>query len=217
LRHMVTEDVRVVHMEHVKPYFSDSLDAYSAALVDQSQYVVDSLLAWQCDPERRSTMSFLVRFLDGDEIWLPYSKDLAESGPFTFYCRANAPLMPLLHTEKAWWVIAAARNKETISVVNPGTHCWVDLRAWGAIWFRDLDLPAAEKIIYVVFCKYLKWDNEKKTHILMSCPLFRQLFVWKNTDIEQYGLVTLLGEGMQAVDEDFVGRYPQVMRDILQV
>jgi hypothetical protein len=73
---------------------------------------------------------------------------------------------------------------------------------------------SSRKIRYVVFCKYLKWDNEKKTRILISCPLFRQSFVWKNTDIEQYGRMTLLGEGMQAVDEDFVGRYPQVMRDM---
>jgi hypothetical protein len=42
--HLVTGDVKVIHMENMKPYFSDSLDeAYKAALVDYSQHVIDRL------------------------------------------------------------------------------------------------------------------------------------------------------------------------------
>jgi hypothetical protein len=42
--HLVAGDVKVIHMENLKPYFSDSLDeAYKAALVDYSQHVIDRL------------------------------------------------------------------------------------------------------------------------------------------------------------------------------
>jgi hypothetical protein len=46
---------------------------------------------------------------------------------FTSYCQANAPLTPLLHTEKTWRAIAAARNKETISGhgVQNGSGVWI--------------------------------------------------------------------------------------------
>jgi hypothetical protein len=83
IKHLVTEDVRVVHMEKIKPFFASSYEeAYKAALIDHGQYVVDRLLSWAGDPERRSNMSYLVRFMDGDEIWLPHSRDLTESAPF---------------------------------------------------------------------------------------------------------------------------------------
>jgi hypothetical protein len=60
IKHLATEDSKEVHMEHLKPFFSDSYDeAYKAALVDFDQFVVDEVLQWAGDPETRTGMTFL--------------------------------------------------------------------------------------------------------------------------------------------------------------
>ena len=88
----------MVSMEHLKLFSnSDSYEeAYKAGLVDYSQHVVDRVVTWAGDPESRSKMSFLVRFLDGEEIWLAFGRDLCESDPFRRFCESNAPLLPLV-------------------------------------------------------------------------------------------------------------------------
>jgi hypothetical protein len=125
VRHLVTGDVKRVHMEHLKPYFSDSFDdAYKAALVDHSQFVMDTIVSWSGDPETRSKMSFLVRFVDGDELWLPYGKDLCESQTFIVFCERNAPLLPLLYSEREWRSFAARMDREQIEGWNLASGVW---------------------------------------------------------------------------------------------
>ena len=94
MTHVVTGDTKVVHMEHLKPFFAASPeDGYRAALVDYDQYLIDRIVAWKGDPESRSTMFFKVLFADGDEVWLPFGKDLCESIQFQEYCMSNSALL----------------------------------------------------------------------------------------------------------------------------
>jgi hypothetical protein len=69
----------------------------------------------------------------------------------------------------------------------------------------------AERKIYVVKCKFLKWENKSKSRVLVSCPLFGQRFVWKNSDIMRYGMVTQLSDSMVLVDKVFCLSFPQVL------
>jgi hypothetical protein len=160
LQHIVTHDMKTVHMEHLKPFFSDSFeDAYNAALVDSQQYVIDRILAWRGDPERRSGMSFLVKFLDGDEVWLPYRKDLWEASQFVAFCEKHAPLMPLLRTEGEWKKLCAQENRKMIETVAVGKVCYVDIRAWGHGWYASIGLPESDFVSYVVKCVYEGWGE----------------------------------------------------------
>jgi hypothetical protein len=81
-KHMVTGKVKVVHMENLKPFFGSTSEAYRAAMCDDDQYLIENIIGYTGDPERRSSMSFLVLFEDGDQIYVPYNQDLANSGPF---------------------------------------------------------------------------------------------------------------------------------------
>jgi hypothetical protein len=213
LRHLVVHDVKVVHMEYLKPFFLDSYEeAYKAALVDYSQEVIDRVVTWAGDPEIRSNMSFLVRFLDGEELWLPWGKDLCESEPFRRFCEGNAPLLPLLVSEREWRLSCSRLDKSAIEGIRLGTECFVDLRAWGWSWFHSLGLPDMEEKVYVVSCKFLKWESRTRTRVLVSCPLFDQEFVWKNSDVMRYGLVSTLTDSMVLVDTEFCIVFPQVLK-----
>jgi hypothetical protein len=67
-------------------------------------------------------MTFLVRFADGSEVWLPFSRDLSESAQFEDFVRAHRPLMPLFDTVEAWKRI----RRETFREVEVGETCYVD-------------------------------------------------------------------------------------------
>jgi hypothetical protein len=47
--------------------------------------------------------------------------------------------------------------------------------------------------------------------VFVSCPLFGQRFVWKNSDIMRYGMVTQLSDSMVLVDKVFCLSFPQVL------
>jgi hypothetical protein len=102
-------------------------------------------------------------------------------------------------------------DKSPVEGVMLGGECLVDLRAWGWAWFNQLGLPDAERKIYVVKCEFLKWENKSKSRVLVSCPLFGQRFVWKNSDIMRYGMVTQLSDSMLLVDKVFCLSFPQVL------
>jgi hypothetical protein len=60
----VSGDLKVVHMENVKPFFSDSYeDAFKSALVDYSQHVIDRVVTWAGDPETRSKLFWFVSWM----------------------------------------------------------------------------------------------------------------------------------------------------------
>jgi hypothetical protein len=212
IKHLVTEDVRVVHMEKIKPFFAGSYEeAYKAALIDHGQYVVDRLLSWAGDPDKRSNMSYLVRFMDGDELWLPHSRDLTESAPFQEFCRSHPALTPLLSNADEWKRRCAVMNKAAIDSVRPGMICFVDLRCWGWDWFVGLRLERIHELTYVVGCSYKSWENRSKTRILLACSLFGESYVWKMSDIMCHGMTLEVSEGMVLVDEHFCEDHPQVL------
>ncbi len=213
MSHVVTGDTKVVHMEHLKPFFAACPeDGYRAALVDYDQYVLQGVLAWKGDPEKRSGMEFLVLFEDGECVWLPYSKDLSGSAQFQAYCEANAPLKPLMFSLDGWVKWCASENRKSIGLVHPGLVCYVDLRAWGSDWYASCKLPEAFLTVYVVSCEYTAWENPGKSRIGLYCRLFKQRFVWKNSDIVRYGLITSLSGDMVLVDEGFAEKFPSVLR-----
>jgi hypothetical protein len=157
-------------------------------------------------------MTFRVKFMDGDKIWLPYRKDLHESVPFQTFVKSRAALTPLCYDEKGWRQRARGLNAQEILLVRPKSSCFVDLRAWGAGWYKSLGLPDTDQLDYVVLCSYLCWENKARTRIQVSCPIFKQKFVWKNTDVMCFGSVSSMAEGMVLVDEVFCDTHPAVLR-----
>jgi hypothetical protein len=153
-RHLVTDVVSVFHMTELKMCFASRGEAYEAALVDFHQYVIDRILKYKGDPELRTSMTFLVRFADGSEVWLPFSRDLSESAQFEDFVRAHRPLMPLLYTVEAWKRIRRETFRE-VEGVEVGDTCYVDLRAWGSGFFESLNLPDEGKIyVGMSLCAY---------------------------------------------------------------
>ena len=64
-----------------------------------------------------------------------------------------------LHTQREAFVSSTVRErvvliKRPIREVEPGDNVYVDLRAWNPIWYDQLELPDAYKILHVALCQY---------------------------------------------------------------
>jgi hypothetical protein len=46
-------------------------EAFRAAMLDNDQYIVDSIIAYRGDPDQRTSMEFEVQFNDGTVVWKP--------------------------------------------------------------------------------------------------------------------------------------------------
>jgi hypothetical protein len=208
-QHLVTAAIHTFHMSDLKICFATYEEAYNAALVDYEQYVVDSILRYKGDPERRTSMTFLVKFADNSESWLPYSRNISETIQFEQFCRANKPLLPLVYTLEAWKRILSETFPK-VTGVQPGDICYVDLRAWGFDFFVSIGLPEEDKS-YVLKCKYGRWRGKSKKSIEIWCFLFKEYYFWDAFSVYAYGSDKLLTDQMILVDEDMVVRYPAIV------
>ena len=108
-----------------------------------------------------------------------------------------------------WRARSAEYNRSGVLGVNPGQVCFVNLKSWGADYFRSLDLPWG--VTYVVQCEYVKWTTPRRKKIDMHCLLFSQRFEWDATSTRLYGMFFNLNSDMVLVDASFCQRYPKVL------
>ena len=81
-QHLATGTVAWYFVGRLKLFAGDQVSAREAAMRDQDQYAVDTILTYQGNPLRRSETRYYVRFNDGDERWLPYTSDLYDTVQF---------------------------------------------------------------------------------------------------------------------------------------
>lgn len=170
LRHLSTGVLSTAYIEDLTAFFGTLEDAKRLAALDADQFTISSLKAYRGDPLLRSSMSFLVLFEDGDELWLPWSTDLSNAVPFDTYCRTRNELAPLLlsaELSKQW---LQELKREPITSVNPSTSVLTDLRAFGADWYASLHLPNADTLTYVISAKYGPLSVNKRS-IQLKVPM----------------------------------------------
>ncbi len=213
IEHVVLKELITVHMERLKPFFGSKKEAFKVALRDKDQFVIERIVSYKGDPSRRSSVSFLVKFIDGDERWLPFGTDIATSGPFEDFCLNTSELRPLLVSLKEWKVEAASLNRIGITTVSPGDKCFVDLRAWGHGYYDAL--PMEDKyagVRYVVECRYTQWSYKgRHDRIDLHCPLFKLKFIWSAVDVMLYGMHMELAQGFILVDEELCRRFKEIL------
>jgi hypothetical protein len=61
-RHVVTNIVSKLHASRVTPYFGSPATAYTTALLDRDEYIIDLIVTHRGNPKKVSTLEFLVRW-----------------------------------------------------------------------------------------------------------------------------------------------------------
>ena len=155
-KHVAMGNIVTLHMDRLKPFFGTEEEAWEMAMLDQDQHAVDAILAHRGDPLERTTMEFEVAFKDGSTVWLPWSKDIFDTVQYEDYCRARRPLHTLVYKSAQAKEEEKRRAREVITEIQPGDVLYVDLRAWGTEWYRQMALPDKDHALYVVEVRCVK-------------------------------------------------------------
>jgi hypothetical protein len=194
----------------LRVFVGDEAAASAAALLDDDQFPIDSILAYKGDPEVRTTMDFLVLFQDGSKLWLPYSEDLHSTAQYEAFCTSIPHLRVLRYPTSQVGRVNAAINKSPITEVVVGDRVYVDLRSYGHIWFDSLDLPEALQKCYVVEYVYTKISNSRRT-IWASCAVFQEMWRLNHVFVMDYGAVKIFDPRLMVlIDDAFLRSQPSV-------
>lgn len=213
-RHLCVKTVHTFHVERLKIFTGGREEAERVALLDHDQYAVDKILYYRGNPEIRTTMEFFIRYADGDERWVTWSKDLFDSIPYEDFCRAHPPLFPLLYTTKeAARRIAEIKNSD-ITEVAPGDAVYVDLRArGGATWYNSIGLPDSARITYVLPCAYVRWAHRQaRRKIVIRCDITNEEWTVDHYFVRCYGTCRAVApENMVVITAQLCVQYPLIL------
>jgi hypothetical protein len=211
-KNLVTGEVRMYSVEDLQ-LFAGALDqARNAAMRDQEQFVVEKVLSYTGNSNKRTEMGFKVKFADGDIVELPWSHDLLCDAYYDF-CESIPHLKHLsLDTKMAKVFISHARRLD-ISSVDVGDVVYVDLRYFGDLWFESIELPDIENSTYVVQFKYTHWfHRSSKKKISALYLLGGTSYVMDNYAVYCWGSVKEFDKSkMTLVDQSYLKMYPKLV------
>jgi hypothetical protein len=209
LRNLIRGSISEVHCDKLKIFYGSRDEAKEMAKLDNDEYTISEFLAYRGDPVLRTSMEFLVKFEDGDEVWLPWSKDLFDTIQYENYCRSHLPLRPLLLPEATARRERQSLIRSRIVEVTEGDIVFVDLRTYGAGWYATLPLPNKDRVSY--FLQYVYGTfNASHTRIQCHCPLFDEQYYVDRDFVQRYGSVFELPAGGTLIDAAFLRKYPML-------
>ena len=165
-RHPCKNYNQILHADSVYIFYGTAEQAMDAALRDDDQFFVTSILNYRGNPEKRSTVQFLVLYQDDSTHWVPYSADISNTAIFETFCSMYNELQILLqHSSKqAAYLRTLGAKKFPFDIQH--TYAYMNLRAYGNDWY---DSQKLDNLPYVVPCQLRKVINNK---LQVEVPMF---------------------------------------------
>jgi hypothetical protein len=211
-KHLVLGHQKIFHVTRLKIFHGTRDEAITAARIDNGQFVIREFRSYRGNPLIRTTVEFEVVFEDESIEWLVWCKDLFDTTHYEDFCRSRHELYPLLYSADHAKRELSALNKSPIVEVAPGDVVYVNLRSYGATWYKSLPLPDLFHRDYVLRYEYGRFIGRQHRKIIAECPLFNETF---NVD---HQFVFLWGrqhefdpEKHVLIDEAFVAQYPMIL------
>jgi hypothetical protein len=215
IKDMVRHSILKAYSGHLSVFTGTPEDAIQASRLDNQQYEITRILGYRGDPEKRTTMEFLILFADNSEVWRTYDQDLDSTIQYETFCSTNHELRYLLRLAS----LAPMTRKWLRShpfVIEPQSSCYVNLRSWGQLWYSELALPDVFTQRYVVKATYGNTLRIRgRDHVEVSFPIFEEH--WLSKDALDFEWISLWGRYIEldpswiVIDEPFVILYPQVL------
>jgi hypothetical protein len=215
-RHLVMGNVEIFDVESLLIFTHDYHKAYQAALRDYNQYEIDMIIGHKGNPERRTTMEFLIKFKDEDIKWVKWSQDLFQSIPYESYVSSIRCLHQLKYTEAIANKWKRSLNQTDIDFIFPGQIVYVELQWLGYDWFSQLNLPDIFPLIYVLETKLLHWyykNSHKKLSVQFTIFPIENIYVINHSTAYAYfSNATYDVQKHLLVDSNFVKKYPDILK-----
>jgi hypothetical protein len=211
VRNLISDAISVFHVERLKLFFGSDVEAYDAALRDADQYLIDKFISYKGDPLVRTSIQFYILFADGCYHWKVWSKDLFDTIQYETYCRSLPQLAPLITLLKGSLILMKDINATPITSIGPQTSVYMDIRAFGAGWYDNMNFPDAYSTSYVVRLTYTAWHNSSHTRISASIPCLKLVWDRRNSVnhffVKSWGSQCNLLDSMTLITTDFISEY----------
>ena len=204
--HLALRFIKEFHVERLKLYYGRRQDAFELVMIDGGQHLVDSVLGWRGNPDKRTTMEFDVKFADGDIVPLPWTPDLHSTQQFEVFCDQDPLLFPLRYSAKEAHQRIMEMSRLPITLVRPGDESYLDLRYFSTLWYDQLELPESMARRYILRARYVGWRRTVKgsTRIIAEVMLFKEhLTPWNNAQVYIFGSIFDRTDKMFVVDSAF--------------
>lgn len=208
-KHLVDHSISIFHVTRLKPFFGTEADAFKIAQLDKDQHLIEKILAYAGDPIKRTAMDFETKFADGQVLWLPYSKDIADTAAFREFCMSRPELFILLLSSSEATKLIAEMSKKPISGARPGDIIYVNLRYFGYPFYNALNLPDMHHKTYLTPFKYGVISGKHKNKIDIICLSNNKTYTVTNFFIKSYGNYNSLADIGDAIviDRENVHNY----------
>jgi hypothetical protein len=233
-RHLATGETKKLHVDRLKIFHGSESVAFDAAMRDQDQYLLASILAYRGDPFQRTSLLFLLLYADGDQRWRPFDKDLTETSAFATFCSARRQLHVLLEpTAKLGLAFRARLQRMPIDrlqvivgtgdsradfvavMLEPSLQIYIDLRLWSDTslnWYYSLDLPNPDTHTYLVPAVYGRFKHDSHLSITVHCAIFDSVWEADPYWCYAYGSTTVLPiDHVTLVDATLISSYPAIL------
>ena len=212
IRNLITGGMREYSVSDLEPFYGSRTKAVDAAMRDQDQYRVDSILSYTGDSRRRSKMVFKVKYADGDVLDIPWSPDLQCEAYYDF-CDARPYLKHLTFDARMAKAFITEMNKKPITAVAVNDTVFVDLRFYGDLWYEALGLPDFATSSYVMEFTYTHWYHRtSRSTISARFNLNGVTYAMDNYLVFAWGSVKEFDPStMILVDEQLAAVYPKIV------
>lgn len=211
-QHVVLGYEAEYHVSRLKLFQGSKKEAFKAAMLDNDQYLLVSILAYKGDPKLRTSLYFECLFDDGETIWKPYDRDLFNTRQYEEFCLKTPELSLLIYTAAETKVYETAINRKTITEVAPGEVVYVDLRYVGEEWYEDIfDEPDKYHVKYVMEFVYLDFVGTKQLKLEIMNLLTRSVYVFDHLAVLQYGNAKQMQDGWVLLGEEAIEKYPSLI------
>ncbi len=98
---------------------------------------------------------------------------------------SHPPLWQLIYSVEEAKKLADQHNSKPITEVSPGDLVYLDLRWFGAEWYRQSELPNKDFTTYVVKLKYEAFLNKHKKKIKGRIEVFNEVFTFNHVFVKE--------------------------------
>ena len=218
---MNTGDRRVVHIEELKIFYPDAQDdapaieqAQKAAELDSDQIIISEILSMTGDHNRRTSLTFLVKFSDNSITTKTFDQDLFQTVQYERFIRSKLPyqpyLQPLLYSIKDFKTKYKDFCKLPLRDLPKDTVLYTFLHSFGYDWFVSLDLPDIGDKQYVIQLTS-RGLNKARNKIVLYSPLFRDTYEKDESYLILYTVPSVDQDHHVLIDEELAQQHKQVL------
>ena len=182
--HLSTQVRRVVHVDHVKAFHGDLIQAKALAQEDNDEYELEEILYYTGNPLIRTTLEFHCKFRDDDEPRKLLFKDIKNNEALDVLIAKDKSLLPLTKTTH---IEANTMRKDLNKQLLPrslydkeSNTLYVDVRCRAIFpydWYVDREFPVNQLCVAAVT---VEPRNQKKGSLLLKFQDPKLSPIWKS-------------------------------------